>query len=460
MTKAKIASGGLATVLVLLALAAGYRAFRQNVHHAAATAPAIRPSAAPAAARPLPAAETQGFLYGRVSTVDGAVYEGRLRWGEGEEAFWGDFFNGFKHKNRWLAYVPPERLPKERQPIEILGIESAHRERPINGGRPFIARFGEIARIESRNREVQVTLKSGVVYNLDRFEASDFDDGVRVWDDKRGVADLDSLRIRTIELFPTAPLGAVPGRLRGTVRTRQGAFTGFVQWDREKCVGSDELEGRAADGERRLRFDTLRSIERGPGDGSRVTLLDGREIVLSGTSEVGHDNRGIYVDDRRYGRVLVSWDAFERLDLSPDAGSGPAYGDFPPGRPLMGSVTTRAGRRLAGRLVYDLDESETTDTLDASSRGVEYNLPLGLVASIVPAGREEGGTQRGTRLARVILQDGEELRLERTGDLGPKNAGLLVFAGDLRRPEYVPWSEVGRVELDRPPATHPPAGRR
>jgi hypothetical protein len=97
-----------------------------------------------------------------------------------------------------------------------------------------------------------------------------------------------------------------------------------------------------------------------------VTLLDGREIVLSGTAKVG-GNRGVYVDDPRYGRVLVSWDAFERVDFSP-GGSGPAYGDFPPGRPLTGSVTTRAGRRLAGRLVYDLDESETTETLDAPSR--------------------------------------------------------------------------------------------
>jgi hypothetical protein len=455
MTRARIAGGAFATVLILLALVAGYRAFRQSAHPAAAAAPAIQPSMAPGA-KSLPAAETQGFLYGRVTAVDGAVYEGRLRWGDGEEAFWGDFFNGFKPRNHWLAYVPPERLPKERHPIEIFGIEIAHRERPIDGGRPFIARFGEIARIESRNRAVRVTLKSGTVYDLDHFEASDFDDGVWVWDGRRGAVDLDSLRIGAIELLPTAPLSAIPGRLYGTVRTRQGDFTGFIQWDREKCVGSDELEGRAAGGKRRLRFDTLRSIARGSRDSSRVTLLDGREIVLSGTRGVGHNNRGIYVDDRRYGRVLVSWDAFERLDLSPGAGSGPAYGDFPPGRPLLGAVTTRDGRRLAGRLVYDLDESETTDTLDAPSQGVDYTIPFGLIASVVPPGREEGGTPHG----RVTLQSGEELRLERTGDLGPKNAGLLVFVDGGQRPEYVPWGDVGRVDLDRPPAMYPPVGGR
>ena len=29
----------------------------------------------------------------------------------------------------------------------------------------------------------------------------------------------------------------------GTVRTREGDFAGFVQWDRRKCVGTDELVG-------------------------------------------------------------------------------------------------------------------------------------------------------------------------------------------------------------------------
>jgi hypothetical protein len=458
MTRAAIARGAFATVVVLLAAAAGYRALKQDVHPAAATSPAITPPTTRAETHP--AVELQpGFLYGRITTVDGATYEGRLRWGGDQEAFWGDYFNGFKGKNPWLAQVPPERLPKERRRIEIFGITVAHRERPIDGGRPFMARFGDIARIEAHGRDVRVTLKSGTVFDgLDRFEASDFDDGVRVWDGKRGVVDLDSLRIRTVELLPTPSLGAAPYRLHGTVRTRRGDFTGFVQWDREECVGPDELHGRTADGELKLRFDTIRSIARRSRDSSLVTLLDGREIVLSGTREVGHGNRGIYVDDRRYGRVLISWDAFERVDFSPGApeDTGPAYGDFPPGRPLTGGVTTRAGRRLAGRLVYDLDESETTETLDAPSQGVDYTIPFGLIASIVPPGHEERGAPR----ARVTLQDGEELRLERAGDLGQGNAGMLIFVAGRQRPEYVPWTDVERVDLDRPPAMYPPLGGR
>ncbi|HWN43957.1 MAG TPA: hypothetical protein VNW71_17165 [Thermoanaerobaculia bacterium] len=459
MTRAKIAGGAFATVLVLIALAAGYRALNQDVHPAAATSPANTPSTTPAAAETHPAAETPpGFLYGRIATVDGATYEGRLRWGGDQEAFWGDYFNGSKDKNPWAAHAPLDRLPKESEPIEIFGIKIGDRESEIDPGRIFMARFGEIARIEAHGREVRMTLKSGTVFDLDRFAASDFDDGVRVWDGKRGVVNLDSLRIRKIELLPAARPGATPYRLHGTVRTRQGDFTGFVQWDREEGVGSDELDGHTADGELSLRFETIRSIARRSRDSSLVTLLDGREIVLSDTDEVGQGNRGIHVDDRRYGRVLISWDAFERADFSPGdpGGSGPAYGDFPPGRPLTGSVTTRAGRRLTGRLVYDLNESETTDTLDASSQGVDYTIPFGLIASLVPPGREE----RGARRARATLHNSEELQLERTGDLREANAGMLIFVDGRPRPEYVPWTDIEQVDFDRPPAMYPPLGGR
>jgi hypothetical protein len=449
MKRATIAGIVLAILFVSLVLVTGRRDREQEVDTGVAAVAVIPRSPAEAAPE-----EHQGFLYGRITTGDGANYEGRLRWGGNEEAFWGDYFNGFRDENRWAAHVPPEQL-KERHPIEVFGVKIASREREIALDRPFMARFGDIARIETRGIHVRLTLKSGTVIDLDRFAANDFDDGVRVWDDRAGVVDLDDRRIRTIELLATARLGDAPDRLHGTVRTRQGDFTGFVQWDRENCVSSDELDGHTADGEVGLRFDTIRSIARHSSDSSLVTLLDDHEIVLSGSPEVGHGNRGIYVADRRYGRVLISWDAFERVDFS-IGGSGPAYGDFPPGSPLAGSVTTRAGVRLAGRLVYDLDESETTETLDAPSRGVNYTIPFGLIASIVLP----GGTQRGARRATVTLHGGEELQLERSGDLSDGNAGMLVFVDGRQRPEYVRWTDVERVDLKRPPAIYPPlAGR-
>jgi hypothetical protein len=428
MSKATIAGGALIAALVLLTAVAGYRSRDR----------AAGPLATPGPQAPL--GHLPGFLYGRVTTVGGATFEGRLRFGRSEEAFWGDTFNGFKRTNDWLPYVPPEARPMERRRIEILGIRLVDGERPLEVRRQLMVRFGDIARIEAHGREVRVTLKSGNVYELDRLEAGDFDDGVRVWDLSRGLVELDSLRVRTIEFLPTPALEGLPTRLHGTVRTRSGEFTGFVQWDREAYVGTDTLDGRGADGEVHLPFDTLRSIERRSPGGTVAVLLDGREVGLPDS----HDARGTYVDDPRYGRVLVGWDAFERVDLRP-GGSGPAYDDFPPGQPLKGGVTTRVGRRHVGRLVFDLDESETIETLDAPSDGVEYNLPFGRVASIVLPGSRDAR-------ARVTLHGGEELQLEREGDLGPGNAGILVFVDGRERPEYLPWADVERVDLD-PPTT-------
>jgi len=403
----------------------------------------------------------EGFLFGRVTTEAGTTYAGRLRLGRDEEAFWGDYFNGVKRQNPWADLPPVVALTQKRRTFSIFGFEIPLGMDRVDLGRPFMARFGDIARLEERGRDLKVTLKSGTVFDLAWSAANDFDDGVRVWDDKGGVVDLASwaggipppaqVRVRTIELLPTAPLRATPARLHGIVRTRHGDFSGFIQWNRRSGVSTDVLAGRTVDGPVTLRFDTIRSIVRRTDQNALVTLLEGREVVLSETRGDGNGNGGMYVDDRRYGRVLVSWGAVGRVDFSAAVDSGPAYTDFPQGRSLTGTVTTRAGQRLTGRLVYDLDESETTETLDAPSQGVDYTIPFGLVASVVVAGE----TDSDARPASVTLHSGEVLHLDRAGDLGAQNAGLLVFVAGRERPEYVPWPEIVRIDFDRPPAMYP-----
>ena len=448
MSRAAVAGAAFVTALVLLiVLVVRYPPPSRPVESAGATKPTIDPSAS-AGAELHP-----GFIYGHITAVDGDTYEGRLRWGGDQEAFWGDYFNGAKGENPWATYAPRADPRNDGRRIEIFGLKIVDPDASLNLGRPFMARFGDIARIEAHVRDVQVTLKSGTTFELDRFAAGDMDDGVRVWDGRQGVVDLGARQIRTIEFLSGAPLAAVPRRLHGTVRTRQGDFTGFIQWNQQESVDSDALEGRIASGELQLRYDTIRSIARQSRDSAVVTLLDGREIVLS-DRDVGHRSRGVYVDDPRYGRVLISWDAFERVEFS-RTDSGPAYSDFAPGRALAGTVTTRDGRRLAGRLVYDFDESETTETLDAELPGVDYNLPFSLIASIVLQDRE--GTSAGR--ATVILHDGEQLQLERTGDLAARNAGVLIFVDGRPRPDYVPWTDVAEIDFGRAPAPPPRAGR-
>ncbi len=443
MKKATILGEAFAASFLTLVLTACHRDTRRDAESAAATLAAATPTST---AMNATATARDGFLYGRITLNDGTAYEGRLRWGVDEEALWSNYFNGARAKNAWAALVPQDQLPREHQSIGFFGIELVGWQNKVNLGRPFMARFGDIARIEPRGRDLRVILKSGTVVHLDRYGADDMNDGVRVWDPSRGVVDISEWRIRSIEFLSNTQFGTVPDPLYGTVHTRQGDFTGLVQWDREQCLGSDVLHGRIAHGELRLRFDSIRSIARRSRSSVTVTLLDGRGIAMSGTRAVGQGNRGLYVDDPRYGRVLVSWDAFERVDFSPGGGA-PGYHAYAPGRPLTGTVTTRSGRHLAGRLVYDLDESETTETLDAPSQGVDYTIPFSRIASILLPGREAHSAQR----ANVMLTTGEVLPLELSGDLGRWNGGMLIFLAGRQRPEYVPWADVQQVDFDDAP---------
>jgi len=422
------------------------------------SAASMATSAAPSLAGERPttssAENSQGFLYGRIDTVDGATFEGRLRWGGGEEAFWDDAFNGTRKENPWLAQVPPAERPIESDPLEVFGVVLARRERPSEVKRPFVAPFGAISRIEARGGEVRVTLKGGSVIDLDRFESSDFDDGLRVWDARGQATDLDSLRIRQVDLLATPALGGLACRLSGVVRSRAGEFRGFVAWNRDAALGSDELTGRSGGERLRLRLADVRALARTGRDGLLVTLRDGRELPFEASS--GSDGRrGLTVSDGRYGRVRVAWEVFDRVDFDAPAdpaacASGPAYDEIEPQPPLRGTVTARDGTRPAGRLIFDLDESTEADTLDAGAEGIEYALPFGKVAAIVlpPVGENGAGS------AGVVLGDGSELRLDRTGDLAAANAGLLVYVEGDDAPAYLPWAKVARLDFE-PRTTSP-----
>jgi hypothetical protein len=396
--------------------------------------------AALAAAAPATAAGAEGFIYGKVITRSGSTYEGRLRWNGDEEAFWGDLFNGTKEERPYLDQAPA-RARRRRETIEIFGVTIGLRWVDHESGRLLGLRFGDLRRLElARGDEATLVTKGGTEFPVEG-GSNDLGADITVWDASLGEVELDWDKIRSIEFLPTPAGLAVPvQRLQGVVKTRAGEFRGFVQWDQEECLTTDELDGETEDGDLAIQMGKIRSIERRSSRSSRVVLRDGRELVLDGTNDVNDENRGIYVEDARFGRVLVSWDAFERVDFAADlSDSGPAYGDFAPGKPLRGTVTRRDGTRLAGRLVYDLDEEETTELLNGSWDDIEYHIPFALIAAIVPQDWDS---------SRIQLRAGGEVVLEDQTDVGEGNAGLLVFASDGARPTYVEWEDVKRIDFE------------
>lgn len=75
---------------------------------------------------------------------------------------------------------------------------------------------------------------------------------------------------------------------------------------------------------------------------------------------------------------------------------------------------------------------------------MDYTIPFALVASVIPTDGADVGAPR----AAVTLHAGQELQLERAGDLGPGNGGMLVFVDDREGPA-VPWAEIARIDFDR-----------
>jgi len=402
--------------------------------------------AAPAAA----AGDHDGFIYGRVETTSGAEYEGFLRWGD-EECFWDDLFHSLKedlpHRDmvKWEDIDERDWDRKHRRDgerISLFGreiiIHDDHDD-PWDLSRIFIARFGDIERIEvTGDEDADLIMKSGARIAVSGY-ANDVGGTVQVDDEAAGRIDLHWERIDTIEFMP-APSGADPEvwRLHGRVETDSGEFEGFIQWDKEECISSDKLDGNTRDGEMSIAMGRIRMIERRGHSSSNVELKDGRVFRLRDTNDVNRENRGIMVEDERFGRVTIPWEEFDRIVFSEPQGSGRGYNDYRPLKELRGTVHVVDGDTYRGSIVLDLDESEGWEMLNGSYRDIEFNIPLARVASITPGRRDQ---------STVVLRNGEELRLEDSADVGKGNIGVLIYSGS-DDPVYVDWEEVESIELD------------
>lgn len=383
-----------------------------------ATSPAPAKKAAPEPAARSGATMPGGFLYGTVLTDGGRRYTGILRW-EDEEAFWDDLFNGSKAKAE-LPYI--DRLPegrRERREIKVLGLRISYDWDEEEAGRQFIARFGDIKEIRPRHGdEVDVVMKSGTTFRLDG-GSNDIGAKVRIQDPDVGVVEVEWKRIERVA-FAAAPADLRPEvrRLQGEVETDDGVFSGFIQWDSHECLSTDKLDGESEDGKLALEMGRIRSIEKKGREGVKVEMKDGRKFDLHGTNDVDSSIRGIFVEDERYGRVKVSWDAFRRADLREAPETGPAYGDYPAATHLRGTVTGSDGKTGEGRLVFDLDETESWEMLNGDRHGVEYYVPLAMIRSLEPIDDDS---------ASVILKNGRTLQLEEGQDVTEHNAGVLIL---------------------------------
>ena len=392
----------------------------------------------------LASAQTEGYIYGKITLRSGKTYQGPIRWGK-EEAFWMDLFNSEKSEDVFEAYLEDadgyrdlrrelrdhrrDRRVRYGHGISItLGDGSTH---------AFKCRFGDIQMLDFRGREsLRLVMKNGETLRLSG-GSNDVGATIKVMDPELDEMDLRWRSIDTIEFLPT------PGNLKevfgaplyGTVKSAAGTFTGFIQWDNEECLDGDILDGDSDDGDMKIPFKSIQSIEKYR-RGSKVILHSGREYYLTGSNDVNSENRGVVVKDPLLGQIKIGWRDFESLVFESPKGSGMGYDGFAKTRPLEGTVVTEEGETLKGRIYYDLDEAWDLEILDGQDGDIEYLVPFRSIQRIVPNGRWG---------AEVTLKDGRTVTLEESRDIDDDNAGLIVQSGETLR--YVDWRDIKEIRF-------------
>lgn len=389
-------------------------------------------------------AECDGRIYGKITTADGDILEGLIRWDKNEGA-WVDILNGNKEITREAR--KKAKASQRKKYSNRNGGFNFQFDFDFDSQAESGIRFGHIRSLEvdSDDRAILI-LKSGETIE---FEGGSTDIGTDVreiviedkdqgelelvWDDIERV-DFSSCG-QSVESF-TSGFGE---RLYGVLTTRRGeTFVGWICWDVDEIFSNDILDGEENGRSRKLKFGRISSIERYSSSGAKVLLASGDEMVLRGSNDVDNSNSGVLVLDPGIGQVRVEWDEFEKVDFKPQP-RPVGYAQFDGGTAISGTVTTLDGDTYTGSIKWDMDETKTWELLDGSSRDIEYDVEFGLIKSIEKV---------SDRYSLVTLLDGRELKLGGSNDVDESNKGVVIT--DAKGEEtVVDWEDFSKLELKK-----------
>lgn len=378
----------------------------------------------------------QGRICGVVQTRDGETFEGPIRWDK-NEAFWDDMLDATKKREGRYG----EGRRRERH-ISIFGLKITWDEDRGNDKATSGIQFGYIKTLErrSRNRAI-LELKDGERITF-YGSGTDVGSGVReiiIDDPREGEVELDWDDLDMIEFAECDPdqITRPETRLYGEVETRRGdKFKGFICWDMDELFYSDILDGEERHRNRKIPFGKIKAIERRSSSSARVYLRNGDKMKLSGTNDVDNGNRGIVILDRDFGRVVVEWDDFDRLEFL-DGGDKylPSYDDFEETRPLYGVVYDEDGDSYEGFIRWDDDETYSWELLDGEYRGPEVDVEFSQIAEIEKV---------SSRSCRVTTKSGNSFKLSGSNDVNDENKGIFVTTEDGEEIE-LDWYDFDKV---------------
>lgn len=396
-------------------------------------------------------AQDEGFIYGKIYTYQGHVYEGPIRWGD-EEVYWTDLFNASKDKNTNLNYLSRKEKDEldeslARSQRDMLG-PFAFLQR-FNIGRAFddeyvhqfTCQFGDIKslRPSSSGKKVDVEVRSGAVFSIDGSGYNDIGGEINIIDQKIGTLTIDWHDIEKIEFENTpAKLSKKFGNaLYGSVATyHHGIYTGYIAWDNDERISSDKLDGYSDSKKVAVPFGAISSIENQTSS-SMVVLKSGKEIEMRGSNDVNSENRGIIVYTEDGLMVEVPWSEFKKLTLNDTPFPMKKYESFQSQKEINSTIITSDGKSVAGNTIIDLDEQYDFELYQGKCERMEFTMPMRMLKKIAVKGRNS---------VEVQLKNGKKLLLESSQDTGENNQGVLVFTS-ARNPVYIPWERVNEIVI-------------
>ncbi|MDQ1769563.1 hypothetical protein GQR60_01930 [Labilibaculum sp. A4] len=385
------------------------------------------------------------YLYGSITTIDGDVYKGAIRWDD-EEVFLTDVFNADKEENPYLKYLPESKIKNNEERYSRnrtwdrfeVTINDERRNLTSVYDRKFQCRFGDIKSISVTGSEsVSLELKNGKYINL---SGGSNDVGTKVWiiDQELGLLkiDWDRIDIVNFETTPTDHMETFGDPIYGKITTTKGEFTGFIQWDHDERLLGDKLDGRSRDGDVSISFDKIKKIEKTE-NGSLITLHSERQFELTGENDVNKYNRGIIVSIPNVGRVDFPWSHFLSLEILPLSKNTDCLSEFRVSQRLFGTLVTKEGKSYKGVIVYDLDEAMDSEILNGLNDKLEFAIPFRNIGSIKPM---------AYNYCLVELKNGMKLYLGDQTDVSNKNAGVIIFVNEDEYQNFK-WEDIERIDF-------------
>ena len=394
-------------------------------------------------------AENEGRIYGKITTTDGDVYEGLIRWDK-NEGNWVDILNGTKdlsNKSK-RKYSKSDRRKRDRETsIEIFGITIGKTSSScwnIYTSAQSGIRFGHIKTLEPIDDDrVLLILKSGEEVELYN-GSTDIGNAIReivIEDESEGDVELlwDDIELIEFESADYDDESYFGERLYGTLTTRRGdEFTGYVCWDMDELFTGDILDGDEKRRGRKIKFGKIKSIERYSSNGATIILTNGDEKLLKNSNDIDDGNSGIIISDPGFGQVIIEWDEFDNLVFT-KAPRQIKYNEFDGGHPLMGTVYTEDGDSYTGKIRWDDDEEYSWEILDGEYHDIEFDIEFGLISKI---------EKRSHRTSIVTIRDGRTFRLRGSNDVDNDNKGIFIETDNDDEVE-IDWDEFSYVEFKK-----------